>query len=121
MDDTNAIHTGAAGGAMRVRTPGTWTLPATLLLLVATGLVACGTTAPTGAASGDRDATPQRPDTQSGGALLWEQNCNRCHNYRPPRERSDREWAIIVHHMRVRANLTADEHEGILRFMQAAN
>jgi nitrate/TMAO reductase-like tetraheme cytochrome c subunit len=53
--------------------------------------------------------------------LLWEQNCARCHNYRSPRERSDAEWAIIVHHMRVRGNLTATEHREILHFLQAAN
>lgn len=56
-----------------------------------------------------------------GGAQTWSENCMRCHNLRPPRERSDREWDIIVHHMRVRANLTAEEHRLILEFLQAAN
>ncbi len=55
------------------------------------------------------------------GALAWSQNCMRCHNLRNPRERSDREWDVIVHHMRVRANLTAEEHRLILRFLQSAN
>ncbi len=56
-----------------------------------------------------------------GGAQAWSENCMRCHNLRPPHERSDREWDIIVHHMRVRANLTAEEHRLILDFLQAAN
>ncbi len=56
-----------------------------------------------------------------GGAQLWAENCIRCHNYRPPRERSDRGWEIIVHHMRVRANLTAVEHRLILAFLKSAN
>ena len=55
------------------------------------------------------------------GARAWAQNCMRCHNLRDPQERSDREWEIIVHHMRVRANLTADEHRLILEFLKAAN
>ncbi len=55
------------------------------------------------------------------GARAWVQNCMRCHNVRDPQERSDREWEIIVHHMRVRANLTADEHRLILEFLKAAN
>ena len=58
---------------------------------------------------------------QPGGALLWSQNCARCHNLRNPLERSDREWSAIVHQMRVRANLTAEENRLILRFLQAAN
>ncbi|MCH7625216.1 MAG: hypothetical protein IIC83_04765 [Chloroflexi bacterium] len=56
-----------------------------------------------------------------GGAQLWSENCVRCHNLRWPRERSDREWDLIVHHMRVRANLTAEEHRLILQFLQSAN
>lgn len=55
------------------------------------------------------------------GALAWTQNCMRCHNLRNPNERSDREWDVIVHHMRVRGNLTAEEHRLILRFLQSAN
>jgi hypothetical protein len=58
---------------------------------------------------------------RTGGALLWSQTCMRCHNLRNPRERSDRQWDVIVHHMRVRANLTAEEHRAILGFLQAAN
>ncbi len=56
-----------------------------------------------------------------GGAQVWTQNCMRCHNLRQPHERSDREWEAIVFHMRVRANLTAEEHRLILQFLKAAN
>ncbi len=61
------------------------------------------------------------PAIRKDGARAWAQNCMRCHNIRDPQERSDREWEIIVHHMRVRANLTADEHRLILEFLKAAN
>lgn len=60
-------------------------------------------------------------DRTMGGALAWAQNCMRCHNLRRPRERSDREWDLIVHHMRVRAGLTAQEHRLIREFLQSAN
>ena len=77
------------------------------------------TTPDPGAEPNEADLVAQRP--AKGGAQLWSENCIRCHNYRRPRERSDREWTIIVHHMRVRANLTAREHREILAFLQAAN
>ena len=57
----------------------------------------------------------------TGGAQLWAQNCIRCHNIRNPASLSDRQWEIVLHHMRVRANLTADGHELILEFVKAAN
>ena len=60
-------------------------------------------------------------DVPRGGANLWSQNCMRCHNLREPREHSDREWDIIMHHMRVRANLTAEEHRVIRQFLLPAN
>jgi len=59
--------------------------------------------------------------SRKGGAQVWSENCMRCHNLRRPRQRSDREWAVIAHHMRVRANLLAEEHRLILRFLQSAN
>lgn len=57
----------------------------------------------------------------TAGAKLWEQNCIRCHNVRTPSSFSDGQWKIVMHHMRVRAGLTAEEHESILRFLQSAN
>ncbi len=57
----------------------------------------------------------------TGGAQLWAENCIRCHNVRNPASLSDRQWEIVLHHMRVRANLTAEEHELILEFLKAAN
>ena len=57
----------------------------------------------------------------TGGAQLWAQNCIRCHNIRNPASLSDRQWEIVLHHMRVRANLTAEEHALILEFLKAAN
>ncbi len=69
----------------------------------------------------DKPDGPTKDGPLQAGALLWSQNCMRCHNFRNPQERSDREWDVIVHHMRVRANLTAKEHRLILAFLQSAN
>ncbi len=96
----------------------TWILSGAILALAITS-GGCSTTAAEGQAG--EDAAANAAAVQPGGARAWEQNCARCHNYRRPRERDDGEWRIIVHHMRVRANLTAREAEAILRFLQAAN
>ena len=101
-------------------------------ILIGVGLVAVAAGCRTSAIRSD-STTTDTPTTQTiggfvladnvpqGGANLWSQNCMRCHGLRSPRERSDRQWAVIVHHMRIRANLTAGEHREILEFLQAAN
>ena len=65
--------------------------------------------------------TEDQPPVVAAGARLWAQNCIRCHNIRTPASLSDRQWQIAMHHMRVRANLTAEEHDAILKFLKAAN
>lgn len=68
-------------------------------------------------------AAQQRPDPEAiaRGGRLYGQTCARCHNPRPPTERSDREWATIMLHMRARANLVKEDAEAILAFIQATN
>ena len=56
-----------------------------------------------------------------GGAQLWGENCARCHNMRSPSIYSDAEWGVAMAHMRVRANLTADEYKKILEFLKSSN
>lgn len=51
-----------------------------------------------------------------GRAQLWTENCVRCHNIRSPSTYSDAEWEVAMHHMRIRANLTTEEHRKILEF-----
>jgi hypothetical protein len=70
--------------------------------------------------------------TQSGGAVssdsymglsgeeLWSNNCLRCHNIRPPTMYSDAQWDVIVHHMRLRANITGQEQRAIVAFLKSA-
>ena len=60
-------------------------------------------------------------DSEKGSTQLWTENCMRCHNLRTQSSYSDTEWQVAMHHMRVRADLTAEEHRRILQFLQASN
>ncbi len=55
------------------------------------------------------------------GALLWGENCGRCHNVRPPSSLTDDQWDVAVLHMRTRANLTEEEAKKIVEFLKAGN
>jgi mono/diheme cytochrome c family protein len=55
------------------------------------------------------------------GGKLWGQICGQCHNLRSPSEYSDAQWAVAVHHMRVRVPLTGEQQRDILAFLQASN
>ncbi len=61
------------------------------------------------------------PPPDKTGQELWADNCMRCHNGRPPEEFSSAQWEVIVHHMRLRANLTGDESRKIVAFLKAAH
>lgn len=55
------------------------------------------------------------------GAQLWAETCIHCHNIRSPGSLSDAQWDVALLHMRVRANLTAEEQRKILAFMKTAH
>lgn len=57
----------------------------------------------------------------SEGARLYGHMCGRCHNPRSPLEFSDRDWTLIVNHMRVRGNLTGRQTRNVIAFLQASN
>lgn len=52
------------------------------------------------------------------GARLWSPYCGACHNARPPAERSPAEWDTIMMHMRVRANLPAQDARALVEFLK---
>jgi nitrate/TMAO reductase-like tetraheme cytochrome c subunit len=58
--------------------------------------------------------------TQLSGQELWSMNCQRCHNMRSPAMYSDTQWEVIVHHMRVRANITGVDARAIAEFLKSA-
>ncbi|PYV07822.1 MAG: hypothetical protein DMG23_15185, partial [Acidobacteria bacterium] len=56
-----------------------------------------------------------KPKPEIDPDQAYRSNCSRCHAM--PRRLPDREMATIMRHMRVRANLTAEEAEAILRYL----
>ena len=58
---------------------------------------------------------------QLSGQELWSMNCQRCHNMRSPAMYSDAQWDVIVHHMRVRANITGAEQRAIADFLKSGS
>jgi hypothetical protein len=61
------------------------------------------------------------PPPQRTGVELWADTCARCHNARPTEEFSGQQWEVIVHHMRLRANLTGEEAREIVAFLKASH
>lgn len=68
-----------------------------------------------------RSGVAQDPTAIADGARLYANNCSRCHNPRAATERTDREWAVIVNHMRVRGMLSRSDARKITTFLQATN
>jgi len=54
------------------------------------------------------------------GKQLWSNNCLRCHNIRPGTMYGNPQWDVIVHHMRLRANITGQEQRAIVEFLKSA-
>jgi cytochrome c5 len=55
------------------------------------------------------------------GEQLWSNNCRRCHNIQPATMYSSAQWDVIVHHMRVRANLTGADQRAIVEFLKSSH
>lgn len=55
------------------------------------------------------------------GARVFRDNCTKCHNERSPMEKTDKEWRVVVTHMRTIAQLTAKESRAVLKYLQANN
>jgi hypothetical protein len=53
-----------------------------------------------------------------GGAQLWAENCQRCHNTPSPATFSADQWKTIGMHMQTRALLTDKERDKIVEFLQ---
>jgi mono/diheme cytochrome c family protein len=87
--------------------------------LTAAGLamvVAMIVTAASLALAKDADVKPAKKKLT--GEQLYAINCNRCHSERYATERTAAQWKTIMFHMRVRANLPADQAKAILKYMQ---
>ena len=59
-----------------------------------------------------------KPVNKLTGAELYSIHCARCHPERYPTERTAAQWKTILLHMRVRANLPAEQARTILKYLQ---
>jgi hypothetical protein len=105
----------------------TWFFAATSsigLAILALAIAGCSTAALSKGGNADESGKPAvavAKTARTGGAELWGRNCGHCHNIRSPASYSDAQWEVVMLHMRVRANLTADEHKEILAFLKSAH
>jgi hypothetical protein len=73
------------------------------------------------AQSSEADSSKKKPKAapkKLSGAELYSMHCNRCHPERYPTERTAAQWKTILLHMRVRANLPAEQSRTILKYLQ---
>jgi cytochrome c5 len=59
--------------------------------------------------------TSAQTTKEHDGQQVWEQNCSRCHN--APQGFSSRISGTIVRHMRVRAGLSKQDEQALMRFL----
>jgi hypothetical protein len=94
------------------------------LALVAASLCALSLT---GASAEDKTPKEAKPEKKTekktekkklSGQELYAIHCNRCHPERYATERTASEWKTLMVHMRVRANLPADQAKTILKYLQ---
>ena len=79
------------------------------------------TNAPAAKAAETKPVEPRPPATKKtplSGAELYSMHCNRCHPERYPTERTAAQWNTLLLHMRVRANLPAEQARTILKYLQ---
>ncbi len=61
---------------------------------------------------------PKSPPKKLTGAELYSMHCARCHPERYPNERTSAQWKTVAMHMRVRANLPAEQFRTLLKYLQ---
>jgi nitrate/TMAO reductase-like tetraheme cytochrome c subunit len=76
---------------------------------------------PTETQSQLNDVSASGSRNEPSGEELWSNNCQRCHNLQSPAMFSPMQWDIIVHHMRVRANLTGADQRAIAEFLKSSS
>ncbi|NQU69744.1 MAG: cytochrome c [Rhodospirillales bacterium] len=74
-----------------------------------------------GAANAAGQAPRKDPKQFARGAKAWATQCVRCHNLRSPKEMTDKDWSIVMSHMRLRAGLPGQMTRDIEAFLRASN
>ena len=97
------------------------------LLIAAAALYVAGIPCVSGAdAQAEKETKPaeakpakvEKKSKKLTGADLYAMHCNRCHPERYATERTAAQWKTIMLHMRVRANLPAEQAKTILEYLQ---
>jgi len=103
------------------------TLCASLLLAAAVAVLgSCSSSgaraaSPEASAGPQHKASPKSPESEEKtGSQQWEEVCGRCHNFRSPSSYDAAGWDVAMRHMRLRANLTAEEVKAITEFLKSA-
>lgn len=91
------------------------------LTAAASALLIAGLWSPSAVAEQDGNAGEPTAAQMAEGAKYWSGQCQRCHNLRDPGEFTDDIWDVSVNHMRIRANLPADQARAIKAFLKASN
>jgi cytochrome c5 len=60
-------------------------------------------------------SAPLMPSSKIDGELVYKTNCTRCHS--TPPSLSERQSKAVAMHMRVRANLLADQANAVLQYL----
>jgi mono/diheme cytochrome c family protein len=89
---------------------------AAAICAAASVLVGCADPQSTNSAAAN--AKPKQMAKKLTGADLYAINCNRCHAERYPTEFTSAQWKTVMTHMRVRANLPAEQAKAILKYLQ---
>jgi hypothetical protein len=66
----------------------------------------------------EKKAEKKAEKKKLSGADLYAIHCNRCHPERYATERTSAQWKTILVHMRVRANLPAEQANAIMKYLQ---
>ena len=61
---------------------------------------------------------PTKAISEKSGALLWGENCNRCHSAPSQDQYTKDQWTIIGAHMKLKAGITNDEEKKIVAFLR---
>jgi hypothetical protein len=86
--------------------------------------LAAGADSKTDAAKPEKDPPAEKQAAKKAskkkltGAEIYALNCNRCHPERYATEFTPSQWKTIMLHMRVRANLPAEQAKAVLKYLQ---
>lgn len=72
------------------------------------------------AAAHEKSSAPS-PAQIGRGAKKWVETCAQCHNLRDPKEFSDKNWDVIVNHMRTIGPLPGETAADIKAFLKSSN